>query len=382
MRLRVEHLLEIVNQVVANPRRLVFQAVSFALGGGLLTMAVSLGFTASNQVAKSFDALRATEARIDGQGVDIGLPADYRERLLGIEGVEDAVLITPHESASISTSISGVNAWSVPLTAIDPAGWAALGAQVRGRFPVDMGGGPFVAVGEATAKRLGITDIDGHRTIWIEGLPAVVAAIIEDGGRERSFAESIVVEGEWVEAVAARGNRRILVTVAPGAGEYVSSVAAQVLFPFAPDSVWVMAPPDPKRFRVEMESGVNSALIGFGLLAVVLGAMVVAAASSMSVMSRTSEFGLLRALGGRGVDVFAQVLWEAVAIGLAGGIAGGSLGVLGTLWVAHTRDWLPVIDPRTVIASTIGAALVAALAGIGPALRAARIDPVRALRSG
>ncbi len=383
MKRRLENLLEIVNQVVSNPRRLIFQAVSFALGGGLLTMAVSLGFTASNQVAKSFDALRATEAQIDGPGVDAStLPTDYRERLLGIEGVEDAVLLATYESGRISTSVWGTDPVSVSVVSVDAAGWETLGARVRGRFPVDMSGGPFAAVGEVTAERLGITDVDGYRSIWIEGVPVVVAAIIDDGGRERSLTETVVVEGDWIGTVIPQDTRRILMGVAPGAGEYVSGVAASVLVPFAPESVWVMAPPDPKRFRVEFESGVNSALLGFGMLSVVLGALVVAAASSMSVISRTSEFGLLRALGARGIDVFTQVLGEAVVVGLAGGVAGGSLGVLGTIWVAHARDWLPVIDPRTILVSTIGSAAVAAVAGIWPAIRAARIDPVRALRSG
>jgi putative ABC transport system permease protein len=104
------------------------------------------------------------------------------------------------------------------------------------------------------------------------------------------------------------------------------------------------------------------------------------------VGERTAEIGLRKALGARGRDIFVQFLLEALAIaGLA-----GALGVLGG--IALVRLTAPAFaasgihipatpDPLTIAAVGSALALVALVAGVAPALRAARIPPAEALRA-
>lgn len=97
-------------------------------------------------------------------------------------------------------------------------------------------------------------------------------------------------------------------------------------------------------------------------------------------MERTGEIGLRRALGARSRHVLIQFLTESAVLGTLGGIIGTSLGVLAVVGVAVARDWTPVVQPGTVIAAPVIGLTTGLLAGLYPAWRAARIQPVEALR--
>jgi len=99
------------------------------------------------------------------------------------------------------------------------------------------------------------------------------------------------------------------------------------------------------------------------------------------VLERRSEIGLRRALGATRAQIRAQFLAEAILLGLIGGAAGVGAGALATAIYAHTRHWMTVI-PTLAWGGGIGAALlIGAVAGLWPALRAARMSPTRALWS-
>lgn len=97
-------------------------------------------------------------------------------------------------------------------------------------------------------------------------------------------------------------------------------------------------------------------------------------------MERTGEIGLRRALGARSRHVLTQFLTESAVLGTLGGLIGTSLGVLTVVGVAMARDWTPVVQPTTVFAAPLIGLVTGALAGLYPAWRAARIQPVAALR--
>jgi putative ABC transport system permease protein len=102
-----------------------------------------------------------------------------------------------------------------------------------------------------------------------------------------------------------------------------------------------------------------------------------------SVLERTREIGILRAVGWRRGRILVLVLGEAALLSILGGIFGIALGA-GTLrFLSDTYKTLPVPDsvPPDLLAAAIALAVAVGLAGgLGPALRAARIDPVQALR--
>ena len=101
----------------------------------------------------------------------------------------------------------------------------------------------------------------------------------------------------------------------------------------------------------------------------------------ISVIQRTGEIGLRRALGASRREVGLQFLAESAAVGVAGGLIGSSLGTIIVVVGANSRGLVPTMDLRlTAIGPAVGL-LAGIIAGAYPAMRASRVDPADALRS-
>jgi len=101
----------------------------------------------------------------------------------------------------------------------------------------------------------------------------------------------------------------------------------------------------------------------------------------VSVTERTREIGLRMAIGARGRDVLRQFLCEAVILSLGGGACGVLLGVFGTRVIAQMSSWPTRVSGNALLVALVFAAAIGVFFGYYPARRAARLDPIDALRS-
>jgi predicted permease len=119
---------------------------------------------------------------------------------------------------------------------------------------------------------------------------------------------------------------------------------------------------------------------GFGLLALLLASIGIYGIMTYTVARRTSEIGIRMALGARADQVLSMVLREVSWMALAG----VAMGVGGALWLGRFLSamlyGLKPSDPLTLITAAALLTIIALLAALGPARRASRIDPIRALR--
>jgi putative ABC transport system permease protein len=126
--------------------------------------------------------------------------------------------------------------------------------------------------------------------------------------------------------------------------------------------------------------GIFNVLIGVVALSLLVGGIVIMNIMLMVVTERTFEIGLRKALGAKRRDIMLQVLAESVTLSVAGGIVGTTLGFF-LAWVISQVSPLPAAVQPWSVGLGIGiTAVVGLIFGVYPAMRAARLDPIEALR--
>ena len=129
-------------------------------------------------------------------------------------------------------------------------------------------------------------------------------------------------------------------------------------------------------------SAITSAVAALGGISLVVGGVGIFTIMTISVQERIFEIGLLRSLGARRREVRRLFLAEALALGAAGGLLGLVLGQCAAWTLAALFPVIPVsISVMYTAAALMIAVLIGILAGVAPAVRAARMNPVLALRA-
>jgi putative ABC transport system permease protein len=251
---------------------------------------------------------------------------------------------------------------------------------------------PVAVLGAVATERLGIDRVDPGTRIWVGGQWFYVAGILAPATLAEEVDASVLVgypaarryldyTGTFEGRPAVGPPSTVYVRADTDAVDAVQGVLAQTANPEAPNEVDVSQPSDALTARAAAESALNTLFLGLGAVALLVGAVGVANIMVISVLERRSEIGLRRALGATRAQIRTQFLSEALILSLIGGTAGVLTGVLATAAYASTRDWPAVIPPEAWGGGIAAAVAIGALAGLFPALRAARVSPTEALRT-
>ena len=383
-------LFEAVSGAVARPVRLLAFALAAALGIGLYVATLTIAATAERQVAADFDVLRAVEVRVrSSTGQPDWVPPDYRTRLLDLAGVKDVELFADLSDVPIAitppTSALATPTLSARVVGVSSGGPRVIGAVIDGSSfdqTTQVHNARTALIGARLAENLGIGQFDGVQALWLDGEPWVIKGIIRSVERQSSMLDRVVViREEGVSQLGPPSDIQIIIETMPGAAANVARQAPLALRPEDPAGVLAVAPPDPGEFRIQIENNVRTALLAIAAVAVLVGAITIGNSMALNVVSRTAEIGVKRSLGALRRDIFVQILGEAAIIGLTGGIIGASLGIIGSIVAAELAGWAPTIDPAVPLQGVVIGVSIGVIAGLIPAFRAARVEPVEALRS-
>jgi putative ABC transport system permease protein len=161
----------------------------------------------------------------------------------------------------------------------------------------------------------------------------------------------------------------------------VDSLLGAQAWPENPGYVTVSQPSAALTAQADAKGALDTLFLGLGAVALLVGAIGVANIMVISVLERRSEIGLRRALGATKGQIRAQFLAEAILLALAGGITGVAIGAAATAIYAHGKHWPAVIPFQAWAGGLAAAVIIGALAGLLPAIRAARLSPTEALWS-
>ncbi|QAY64513.1 ABC transporter permease [Xylanimonas allomyrinae] len=392
---------EALHGIGTRPTRLFLTVLGTVLGIGAVVVTVGLAQTAAGQITKQFDAVAATQVvvkpdkgRFKGEERDLAaLPWDGEDRVRQVAGVVAAGSVTTVDIGQAAVTTAPVNdpssaAQAAPKVMAASAGLldAVRGQVVTGRFfdaGHDARADRVVVLGAGAAQRLGVHRVDRQPAVFIGDVAYTVIGIIDGMHRVPALKDAVILPASTARQELGAGSPdELQIRIATGAGAVVAHQAPIALDPNNPEAYKVQAPTTGSSVQANVQADVNALFLALGGVALVVGGLGIANVTLLSVLERVAEIGLRRALGASRRAIAGQFVIESATTGLLGGLMGTALAVLVVVGVSAARDWTPILDLRVAFGSALLGAVVGLVAGAYPAIKAASIEPVTALRGG
>jgi putative ABC transport system permease protein len=370
------------------PVRAALSALGIAIG--IAAMVAVVGITASSRLDLSQRLSRyGTNLLTVTPGVDLRgdaarLPDAAIDMVTRIPAVE-------HASATGKVNAAVYRTDRVPPSNTNGIAVLAARSDLRAPIGATLADGAWlngaserttaVVLGATAARYLGIHAAGPDVRVWLGGQWFTVTGILAPVPLAAELDSAAFVG--WPVArdqLGFDGAMSTLYTrIAPNAVDDVRAKLGRTVNPEHPNEVRVERPSDALRVKEATDRTFTALLLGLGAVALLVGGVGVANTMIISVLERRGEIGWRRALGATKGQIRVQFLTEALLLSALGGAGGVLLGVAVTTGYAMTQGW-PVTVPGWAQATAVGATLViGAVAGLYPAIRAARLAPTEAL---
>jgi putative ABC transport system permease protein len=255
---------------------------------------------------------------------------------------------------------------------------------VEGRLPgvsaAGRAGLTEIVLGSALARELGVPSLALAPVVRLYGMTWSVVGVI-DGGDARPDAARIAVLPWPFARRASRERTEALVRTVPGFQHEIAPKLPAIALPTASSELVAELPAAPQGLRRTVAESIAQAATAIAVVTLVGGLLALFQTTSASVIRRTREIGLRRALGATRRVIAAQIQLEVLVVGAAGSIFGAAIGASAGAVAAHLNDWPLVVPPAHVLGGIVAGVAASALAGAIPAWRASVIDPAAALRN-
>jgi len=405
----VEALRGALDNLATHKLRSALTMLGMIFGVGAVIAMLSIGGGAERQAMETIDRMGLRNILVRDSGLDDDALNEVRTKSLGVslrdaqaihEGVPGVSLVTPRievdaykimaPGATTEATVYGVSHRQTELAWLGLEQGRFLDALDEREHAQVCVVGPAVrrdlfGYGNAVGRQLKINDV------WFE-----VVGVLQDSGNATSFegvdigttATEIYVP---VTTAMRKFDRKplkapldeIVVQLDEGVSPQTSAVAIDRLLErihggendydvIVPEALLAQSRRTQRLFNIVMGciAGISLLVGGIGIMNIMLA----------TVLERTREIGVRRAVGARRVDIRSQFMIESFAISLLGGAAGVLMGIVIARVVAAWAGWPTVVTPAAIVLSTGVSMSVGLVSGIYPAVRASLLDPIEALR--
>jgi putative ABC transport system permease protein len=315
--------------------------------------------------------------------------ADQVRKVAGVDVVDSAVMMLMDDQASaVTMGVPPMISGSFPG-----------GDQGREKFKLDMAEGRKLTAADADSNVTVLGSDIAHKydkhvgdTITLKGLPFEVvgiyqptltapdqAAAVPMAAAQRLFVRSLP---PMIQSKVIPSDIATAMVVYPATGQDIDTLAARIKAEVP--GVATMTGKDFDKQIGGATSILNSILVGIALISLLVGGLSVVNTMAMSIAERTREIGIKRAIGGSRTRIVRELVIEAALIGFIGGAVGLILGAIVVTVVNEagrsSGTVLFELTTGTAITAVAFSTILGAIAGFVPALHAARLDPVTALR--
>ena len=398
---------EAIESLTANKLRSGLTILGIVIGVGAVIAMLAIGAGAENSIVGSIQDIGTNLLFVfSGGSEDVRNPKPLT--LGDVEAIKDpfqapsVIGVAPTLQGSVEVSFAGEST-NTQINGVTPDY-----ASVRN---YNVSEGEFIneahILGRAAVVLLGVEvaeDLFGYtvglvgETVRIEGQPFRVIGVLEEkgGGGFGSEDNQILVPMTTAQARLLRRSTSdrvdlILVqAISADAVPQASEEVAQILrsrhqTDIGADDFTVFNQQDFLETASTITGVLTIFLGGVAAISLLVGGIGIMNIMLVSVIERTREIGLRKAMGARKQDILIQFLTESSLLSLIGGIIGILLGwtlstIVGQIAAANDADIVPVIGLNAVLLATIFSASVGLFFGIYPASRAANLEPVEALR--
>lgn len=382
-----------VASVGIRTRRVRASLSALGIAIGVAAIVAVLGLSASSQAGllAEIDRLGTNLLTVTNGQTLLGEPAELplaAPRMVRRIGPVTGVQYTGLTSASVYRSplIPSIETNGLSVQAASLGLPSAVGTTISHGSYLNRAtaGEPVAVLGAQAASLLGIDRVYPGERIWLGGMWFYLAGILRAAPLAPEIDGSVLVgfpaARRWL---GFDGHpTTIYVRSITSQTAAVQSVLAATANPEAPNEVDVSQPSAALTARAEARGALNSLFLGLGAVSLLVGAVGVANIMLIGVLERRGEIGLRRSLGATRGQIRTQFLAEAILLALLGGAAGVAAGAAGTLAYAQEKHWAAVVPATAWIGGLAAAILIGGIAGLLPAIRAARLSPTEALRAG
>jgi putative ABC transport system permease protein len=388
----------------ANKLRSLLTMLGIVIGVAAVIAVVALGAGAQSAVKDRISSLGTTLLTVmPGQQRGMGVAFDQNAKLTmaDAKAVEEknttltavqpelnSRLQVQYQNQNTSTSIVGTTANYLLVRKYDLAAGRMFTAAE------DEGKQRLVVLGSAVLDNMNIRSPDAivGEAVRIRGIQFTVIGVLKSKGQTSPFGnpdDQVLIPLNTARFRVLGTDRIRSISVLASSEDSIPAAMAEIqkilrrehrLLPNKVDDFNIRSQADFLNTLGETTQVFTYLLSGIAAVSLLVGGIGIMNIMLVSVTERTREIGIRKALGATGFNILLQFLTEAVVLCLLGGLIGAALGTGGAAAMSAFAQWNTQVSSASIVLAFVFSAVVGVLFGVWPARRAAKLDPITALR--